>query len=315
MPVLEEDGYTPQAIDATGYRVLMHAWRLDHDLVDRSCRDWEKRSREIGTSGIATHFYRAMALGNAGRISEAEELAREGMRVAELNADPFFYSRFPNTLAWVHQEREDTEGAINLNRQNVRVIEMSEGLDLAEPEANSRLNLAQNFMAVGELDAALDQLHHAQRLFDEDVWFRWRYYIRLQGEFAEHALLSEDLAATRSHASKALELATEAESPKHAARAQSLLAEIALLEDRPEEARERCNTAIVLVGRGRCPRSEWRATGVLEKVERAVGDNHAADAARDRVASIIDRLARAISDDRAHELFLNAPRVRSALGG
>ena len=73
-------------------------------------------------------------------------------------------------------------------------------------------------------------------------------------------------------------------------------------------------SAVVLVGQGRCPRSEWRATGILEKVERAVSDNRAADTAHDRVASIIERLAHSISDERARELFLNAPRVRQTLG-
>ena len=80
-------------------------------------------------------------------------------------------------------------------------VECGQNLNDAEPEANAHVNLAHDYLIAGESDKAFEHLKKAQQLFDSDIWFRWRYNIRLQAEFADYWIVRGDLALAAKHTS------------------------------------------------------------------------------------------------------------------
>ena len=53
-------------------------------------------------------------------------------------------------------------------------------LGVVEAEANAQIDIAVNLTALGERQCALDQLPAAERLQEDDIWFRRWYRIRLK---------------------------------------------------------------------------------------------------------------------------------------
>ena len=60
--------------------------------------------------------------------------------------------------------------------------------DSGKPEANAHVNLAADYIALGEPQRARDHLRRAEEIFEADMWFRWRYNIRTKAELARYAL-------------------------------------------------------------------------------------------------------------------------------
>jgi hypothetical protein len=109
---------------------------------------------------------------------------REGMRLSELNHERYWLPRLPNTLGWLRSEMFDVEEAMRLNREGSAI---ASEMHFPEGDANSRINLAFNHLALGEPDNALAHLSAAAALLAQDEWFRWVYTIRLHAGYAELA--------------------------------------------------------------------------------------------------------------------------------
>ena len=107
-----------------------------------------------------------MALGNEGRLSEALSTLQEGMHLAERNDERFWLPRFPNTLGWVHRELQDLENALRLDMEGAQ---LAREMGVAEAEANSRINLAQDYLTLDESARAFEQLHETQQILDRDI--------------------------------------------------------------------------------------------------------------------------------------------------
>ena len=82
---------------------------------------------------------------------------------------------------------------------------------------------------------------------------RWRYKIRLQAEWAGYYLARGDLKPASSHAMASLQLAEGTLSRKHMAWAHKLLADIAALEERMDDARGYYETALRILEAYPCP--------------------------------------------------------------
>jgi hypothetical protein len=69
-----------------------------------------------------------------------------------------------------------------------------------EAEANAQVNLGHDYLVLGEPARALEHLQEAHRLYDQDVWYRWKYNLRLQAELARYLITQGDLTAATAHA-------------------------------------------------------------------------------------------------------------------
>jgi tetratricopeptide (TPR) repeat protein len=309
IPVLKEKGAQLSLLDAVGFHGQLCTWRLEYPQAEEELKGVHDKARDLGASFnlLQTMFCQGMALGNQGRLSEALDVLREGTRVAELNGERFWLPRLPNTLGWVYRELHDLETAVRLDDESIR-----QGREFGAPEAeaNARVNLGHVYLVLGEPARALEHLRHAQQLFDQDVWFRWRYNMRLQAELASYWITRGDLKAAATHAGLALEGAETTRSRKHVAWAHKLFGDIAALEERTEEAQNRYALALGALQGHPCPTIEWKI--LKTSGELALRQKHEAAGSEllGRARKVVQGLADGIQDRKLQKTFLSDKAVR-----
>lgn len=311
-PVLSHHrSQTAHSVDALGFLLLLHAWRLDYVAVDEATAWWTKQVAALDVHFITPHFYLGMALGNRGRLGEAIETVTKGFRLADMNNDSWHVCRLPNTLGWLSREVEDCEDALRLDEQSAMIARQ---LGYQEAEANAHVNMARGLTDFGEHERALAELRQAERLFKEDIWFRWRYNIRLQSELARHWMAVEDLGQAAKHAEATLELAERYRAPKYIADAYATLGDIAALEDRPDDVHQHFGAATQALARNPCPTLLWRVLSRYRQFALRSRDHERADMLRQRCGTIIDGLADSLKEDETRKRFLKSKAVKTATG-
>ncbi len=232
----------------------------------------------------------SVAIGDYGR---GFELLGAAFELSERIGDRAVKARLLNTLGWSHAELGCHGHAIEHNRMGTEMArEMVElGLVAGAPElyANAAINLAGSLTALGEIEAAAEQLAavEEQRDTDEDPWMRWRWSLHLQ-----HALARVDLA--RADAERALERA-DAEiagarvrfAQKLEARGLELRGRILVYMDRREEAERALREASAIATRIEHPPVAWRALSLLGEIARRRGDRELADRRFGEVSALV----------------------------
>ena len=312
VPVLRKKGPPLHALEAIGFAGLLHAWQLDYEEADRAVGWTLEHSRELGVPYhiIMNLFVRGMALFNQGRLSDGLNDLREGMRLAELNNERYWLSRYPNTLGWAYQELQELETALELDREGVRIAHENR---FGKPEANSHLNLAHLYLGVGESRRALEHLRAAEQIFEADVWFRWRYNIRLKAEMARYWMRQGEPSKAAHSAAESLALAEPRKARKHMAWAHKLLGDVAVMEERFGDARREYETALSVLHRYRCPIIEWKILLAAAGMAGAYRDAPLAEHYRGRCQATIRSLADSITDDTLRRQFLKSEPIAGAL--
>jgi tetratricopeptide (TPR) repeat protein len=167
---------------------------------------------------------------------------REVHRHAELNGDRFWIPRVPNALGWLHRELLDLETALKWDGEGVRI---AHEMRCDEAEANSHVNLGHDYLALGEPARAWEHLEEAARIFERDVWNRWRYNLRLQAERASYWISRGDLKQAASYAAASLEQSKATLSRKHWAWAHKLFGDIAVSANLTHDVDEDFNDTLV----------------------------------------------------------------------
>jgi tetratricopeptide (TPR) repeat protein/predicted Ser/Thr protein kinase len=309
VPVLQKSGLQVQALEGVVYSGALHGWLQEYDQAHHMLGVALERGRELGSGYaiVGAQFFRGLALGNQGRLGEALECLTEARRLAELNREQYWLPRLPNTVGWLHRELGDTEGAHLLNLENV---ELAKEFMMPEGEANAHVNLAGDYLSLGDPDRAYEHLQKADAIFRQDVWYRWRYSIRLQSEYARYWIKRGDLVKARKHSEASEKAARAHQARKHIAGARGLLGEIALLEDNMDDAGVHFDEAIAVVVRYPCPTLEWKILVQRADLARKLGDVAAADAWLGRARETIRRLADSVHDDKLRTIFLRSRPVR-----
>jgi tetratricopeptide (TPR) repeat protein len=210
-------------------------------------------------------------------------------------------------VAWLHRELGDPENSHLLNLESVQ---LAREFGMPEGGANAHVNLAIDYMDLGELARAHENLQKAESIFDEDIWFRWRYDIRLKAAFARYWILQGDLDAARGYA-EASEAAARAHGDrKYRAWAQKTLGEIALLLDDVDTSRTCLDEAIGILTAHPCPTIGWKILSSRAELAAQLGDAKAADEFRGRARTTIRSLADSVRDDALKTRFLKSPGVR-----
>ncbi|HYM12884.1 MAG TPA: AAA family ATPase, partial [Bryobacterales bacterium] len=311
-PVLMEHGSPPHALEAVTFSGLLQAWQLNYESAHRTL-DWTlQRSRDLALPYhiVMNLFVRGMALFNQGRLSEGLQDLEEGMRLAEKNRERFWLSRYPNTFGWVHRELQDFESALRFDTEGAH---MARENGYGKPEANSHVNLAQDYIAIGEPHLALEHLRRAEDIFEADVWFRWRYNIRTKAELARYWLLRGDTRQAQRCALESVALAEPRKARKHLAWGHKILGDVAAAEERFADAQSEYETALRLLERYRCPLIEWRVLLAAAEMASAYRDVSLAEHYRGRCRHVIHVLADSLIEERLRRQFLGSEAIRRAL--
>lgn len=230
------------------------------------------------------------------------------MELAELNAETYWYSRFPNTLGWIYSEIGDFASALRLNTEGVRA-----GIEAGTPEAeaNAHINLANTCLLLSERSRAGEHLRHGEAILNRDGhkhWLRWRFRIRLELTQASHRIAAGDLAQARVAAESALGRANGAKARKHAADAHRILGNIAAAEEHAEEASAHYDAGLAILRKHPCSLMEvklLRAAGGFARMFGRDGSEVLLVRAERSAAALADSLR----DGRARELIARSDRM------
>jgi tetratricopeptide (TPR) repeat protein len=305
LPVLQEKGVQLGVVDAFSYLGALHTWRLDYAEAERVTSWALQKARELGASFhiVENLFFRGMALGNHGRLSDALSVLEEARRLAELNGERYWLPRIPNTLGWIYREMQDLDTALQLDSGNVR---LAEEMGMVEGRANAHVNLGHDYLALGDPARAFEHLQQAEQLFNRDVWFRWRYAIRMQAEMTSYWISRGDLKMAAMHAAASLQAAEMPRARKYVAWGHKLLGDIALLEERMEDARGEYQTALEALARNPCPMIEWQILKASAAAARRAKSDSTGEELLGRARAVIQSLADSIQDDSLRRKFLAA---------
>jgi serine/threonine protein kinase len=309
IPVLLEKGPPHLAVETVSHRGSVHYWRLENAQAERSLLMALEKARELGIGSVIVFslFKLGSTFGNQGRLSEALETLREGLRLAELHDERHWHPRLPNTLGWVYRELQDLETALRLDSEGVQLArEMADG----EAETNSRINLGHDYLALGEPARAWEQLQAVQAIPATADWLHWRYTIRLHAELTSYWIVRGDLQAAAAHVATSLQLAEKTLARKHMAWARKLFGDLAVLEERLDDAQREYATALAILQRHPCPTIEWKILESAAEAAKRQKNDTARDDFRGRSLAVIQSLATGLHDDRLRDKFLAAKAIR-----
>jgi tetratricopeptide (TPR) repeat protein len=317
VPALQETGPTHAAIFACGNLALLQHFQSEYREADAMLARALEKVRTVGSSRdvLRIVWQQGMVQANQGRLSEAFRTLREGMRLAELNGERYWFSRFPNTIGWLHGELADFEAGLRLNTEGVRAGLES---DTPETEANSHINLASTYVELGENARAWEHLCEGQRILkgeDHADWLRWRFNIRLNLEMARYWIARANDAQGQAHAAEALAQAERFQARKHMAGAHKLLGDVAFLTDRIADAAREYDAALAILKQYPCPLLEWRVLLSRAQVARHSKDLRRADDLLARSRATVTCIADSVRDDRIKHEFLHSRVVRENLLG
>lgn len=309
IPTLRKAGLQMQALEGVIYSAGLHVWKNEYEEALRLLGMALEQARALGAGFaiVAAQFFRSLALGNQGRLGEALESLRDGRRLAELNQERYWLPRLPNTAGWIHRELGDAEKAHQLNLENV---ELAREFDMPEGEANAHVNLAGDYFSLGEPERAREHLEKAEALFEQDVWFRWRYSIRLKSEWARYWIERGDLDRAREFARASGEAARSHQCRKYAAWAHTLEAEIGFLEEDMDAVGKHLGVSIAILEQHPCPTIMWKVLRLRSQWAGRLGDTSLADDYRGRARRIIQNLADSVTDEALRTKFLKSRAVR-----
>jgi tetratricopeptide (TPR) repeat protein/transcriptional regulator with XRE-family HTH domain len=308
IPVLLDNGLPDNSLEGISFRALLHAWRLEYEDAERTFSLVIDKARHLpgGVRQIENWFLLGMARGNRGQIGEALDLLHKAQALAEKTDDVHHICRLPNTIGWIHRELQDFEKARGLDLASFKASQVQNN---QEAEANALVNLALDHLELEERSQAFDRLTSAQRVFEMDTWFRWRYNIRLQAAFASYWIAAGDVTKALTHAQTSLGLADKALARKHIAWAHKLLGDIAVLQDRTEDAHQAFAASLGALKGFRCPTVEWKVLTAAAALEKGRRTRTAYNRLWSRRQAVVKEIAESIQNEALTKVFLSSRAV------
>jgi hypothetical protein len=108
------------------------------------------------------------------------------------------------------------------------------------------------------------------------------------------------------HAAATLQAAEMPRARKYLAWGHKLLGDIAVLEERMEQARGEYQTALEVLERNPCPMIEWQILKASARAARRAKSNSTSEEHLGRARAVIQSLADSIGNDNLRRKFLNA---------
>ena len=304
IPVLRHEARWVQSLDAVSFRGLLHHMRLEFEQVEQTSGWAIEQARKLGATFhvIENLFCWGMALANRGRLTEALNVLREGIRVADLNGERSFVARLSNTLAWLHRELNDIETSVRLGTDAVR---RARQMQVRDAEVHAHLNLAGDYLELLDQVRAGEHLREAQRLVLQDHIFQWRQLIRVEEVSAAFWLAAGDLDKAAAHAISALDQAKQTLSRKHIAWSRKLLGDVAARQERHADAARSYESALKALRSHRCPLIEWKIVTAWAASVRSSRQPDRAEDLGERALSVKRSLAESIADEALRRRFLS----------
>ena len=301
--------HRPGLVRALVYRGLAHFFQTEYDSSETLLREAWQLSADLrdGFTLLQSRFFLGLTLGNQGRLSEALEILLETLDMAERNGDRIILARVPNGIGWIYRELGDLEQAIAYDRDSV---ENARQHGIVEAEANSLINLGQDYTSRHDAEKTLSAFREAEMNFDSDQWVRWRFRdIRFHAAAAEYWVSQGNSERAESHARQLFENATRHRVPKYLAIAHKLLGEIAVARGQLTEAERELTAALDEVRIHPVPILAWKVYAALGRLRLKLDDDQSARTAFADSAEIIYTIAEGLNDEKLRSTFLESEAV------
>jgi tetratricopeptide (TPR) repeat protein len=242
-----------------------------------------------------------------GDYEEALEWYRKLADYAAASGDTFWLARARNPVGGVHLELFDLDAALEHNLAGAEVARRV--WPWPEPQAHAYLKMGLVHLVRGDHGGARAQFRRAWEMFDEDVWYRWRWHIPLACAEGDLALREGRFDDAWKRASESLEVATQTDSRKHVARALCLQGEILAASGRLDESLAHLQDAAHLAERIGARPDLWRCLAALGRVRVRRGDDASAEEACGRACGVIESIAAGLEQPSLLRSFLGADPV------
>jgi tetratricopeptide (TPR) repeat protein len=298
-----------------GIEGILDCWRSRYQECRRSGTQGKRLAREAGDIYIFVLFnvLESTALIHLGEWRELQQEATTAMEFARKNANEPANALCRLTLAWLHVEAMDFDGARAL----------CEGVDNKTLNDNpfayffQRAVLAKAFVGLGAPQRACKQFDDVQRRMDEDgVPLDFTIFTQLYHCRGEYSLQIGEIEQARRWAIQLRDYASPAPDHNHLALAHGLLARIACASGDRNEALAQLSRALSIVDNADFPLAAWRVYGAAAEIFMNIGEADKAATYRDRFATVLRTLALNFEpDDRLHKSLLTALTTQTARWG
>lgn len=279
---------------------------------------WQDITLKVSNANNYLVFYNrqwleALARGGKGEYEQALALLKEMLTIEE-RISGHKSVRDLNTVGWIYGELQDYQQAITWNKQ---AVETAQALGLSNPEAesNARLNLADNLLALGQLDEAEAHLQHVEQIvrnpWPEAQWMLWRYSQHLFHSYGELWLRRSAPEKALSYADECLALAEQSYSQKNVVKGHRLRGQALLAQGKLDEAEQELSVALEVAQRVGNPPQLWKtyaALGDLQQAQRRPNEAHGAYA---EALVVIDEMATSLKDQSLKDTFLDSSSVQA----
>jgi tetratricopeptide (TPR) repeat protein len=278
----------------TGHTWLgAHAnWRGEFRRCIEHSEEAERLAQETheGLFELVASLSRCNAHAALGEWDVAFRALEEALQKARERENKYGLARGLNTRGWLHRLLGDLARATEWNRES---IDLGRSAKIPNAEINATLNLADDHIDLGELDAARRILTPtAERIrsgfFDSHLW-RWN--IRVPLAIARIALLEGDRSRAEELMTESLRLAERTESQKYVAEARGLRAALAWEAGSCDEAVADLQAALQVVEAVGYARGIWQHAGALGRALARMGQE---TGARVAYRTALDTLGRSL---------------------
>ena len=296
-----------------GIEGILECSRSRYQECRVSATHGKKLAREVGDVYIFVLFnvMESTALLHLGEWRQLQQETVEALALAEKNANRPARALCRLTLAWLHVEAMDFEGARDL----------CDDVDAAILEENPfafffrAAVLAKACVGLGDRQGALKHVQEVVRRVEADgTGLDFTIYTQFYHCFAEYCLLTGDLAQAKVRATQLHDYAAPAPDRNHLALAYGLLARIAFAAGEIEEARAQLAKAIATLDNANLPLAAWRIYLAAAEIYDGLGEKARAAEARGNYETVLQTLAQNFAaDDRLRSSLLAA--LESKRGG
>jgi predicted ATPase len=255
------------------------------------------------------HWFLSIASVAIGDYAQGFQLLSSALELSDRIGDRAVNARLLNTLGWSYAELGCHSRAIEHNRMGTEIAREMVRLDLVAgaPElyANAAINLAGNLTALGDFEAAADQLAAIQEQYDtdEDPWMRWRWSLHLHNALARVDLARGDAERALGRADAEIAGARERGARKIEARALELRGRTLVFMDRRNDAAASLREAYETSMQIEHPPIAWRALSLMGELARRQGDSELAERHFEDVRSLVKSTASSIERDEIRREF------------
>jgi tetratricopeptide (TPR) repeat protein len=304
---------------AAFFLTLYHRWRGDYKKcteILKAVLPVFKASAEPVIYLDATFFY-ALALGEQGRYQEAIRILEEGREFGLKSGERYCTPKLTNSLGWVYHELCHFDKAIEFNKLALDSIQELLGpgtSNLFEIESQTRINLGENYLMIGDIQKARENLElvYEKAKKPEYYFVRTRWKPRCLLGLGELWFQSGDKEKAEFFLSELFEHQWTDKFPykKYQIRAWRLRSHILSAKGQLEDARTELNRALTQAKQLSNPTQLWLTHQVIGSLLLQQGKDRDARAEFQTALKVVQGIAEGLTDEALKEGYLQSEPIK-----